>query len=242
MVDRQQTLCHVHGPRMDQPLRRSLQPHLHLRTLTLGDGVPCRLSQPPEKSCSRRIQLDRSRLHNVPRSNLVLPPRRNITGQDRKEHDQALAGTRPQPHTPRDSLIPRNLAAGAEMKAETHKVARLHAMLWGIFSLGGMIAAFLLPVLIYMTAIAYPFSLWPFNGTRDPSFLVIGHLLGALFIFVTIAGSLYHGIFRFQSVLTEVGLLKYRRALEAVGYFIIFAGIILLAYYLGTWYLNGTIR
>ena len=128
------------------------------------------------------------------------------------------------------------------MKAETHKVARLHAILWGIFSLGGMIAAFLLPVLIYMTAIAYPFSLWPFNGTRDPSFLVTGHLLGALFIFVTIAGSLYHGIFRFQSVLTEVGLLKYRRALEAVGYFIIFAGIILLAYYLGTWYLIGTIR
>src|SRR5207302_1186630 len=80
------------------------------------------------------------------------------------------------------------------------------------------------------------------NGTRDPSFLVTGHLLGALFIFVTIAGSLYHGIFRFQSALTEVGLLKYRRALEAVGYFIIFAGIILLAYYLGTWYLNGTIR
>jgi fumarate reductase subunit D len=127
------------------------------------------------------------------------------------------------------------------MKVETHKVARLHAILWGIFSLGGMIAAFLLPVLIYMTAIAYPFSLWPFNETKDPSFLITGHLLGALFIFVTIAGSLYHGIFRFQSVLTEVGLLKYRRALEAIGYFIIFVGIIVLAYYLATWYRNGTI-
>ncbi len=127
------------------------------------------------------------------------------------------------------------------MKVETHKVARLHAILWGIFSLGGMIAAFLLPVLIYMTAIAYPFSLWPFNGTKDPSFLIAGHRLGALFVFVTIAGSLYHGIFRFQSALTEVGLLKYRRALEAIGYFIIFVGIIVLAYYLATWYLNGTI-
>jgi succinate dehydrogenase subunit D len=127
------------------------------------------------------------------------------------------------------------------MKVETHKVARLHAILWGIFSLGGMIAAFLLPVLIYMTAIAYPFSLWPFDGTKDPSFLVTGHILGALFIFVTIAGSLYHGIFRFQSTLTEVGLLKYRRALEAVGYFVIFVGIIVLGYYLVTWYLNGTI-
>jgi fumarate reductase subunit D len=127
------------------------------------------------------------------------------------------------------------------MRAETHKIARLHAILWGIFSLGGMIAAFLLPVLIYMTGIAYPFGLWPFNGSKDPSFLVTGHLLGALFIFVAIAGSLYHGIFRFQSTLTEVGLLKYRRALEAVGYFIIFVGIIVLAYYLVTWFLNGTI-
>src|SRR5438445_2595654 len=242
MVDRQPTLCNVHGPRVDQPLRRSLQPHRHVPTLTLRDRVTCRLSQLSAEPRSRRIQPLRSRLHNLPRSNLVLPPRRNITGQDRKEHDQALAGTRPQPHTPRDSLLPRNLAAGAVMKAETHKVARLHAILWGIFSLGGMIAAFLLPVLIYMTAIAYPFSLWPFNGTRDPSLLVTGHLLAALFIFVTIAGSLYHGIFRFQSALTEVGLLKYRRALEALGYFIIFAGIILLAYYLGTWYLIGTIR
>ncbi len=135
------------------------------------------------------------------------------------------------------------------MKAETHKVARLHAILWGIFSLGGMIAAFMLPVMIYMTAIAYPFGLWPFSTpagclacpVRDPSFLVTGHLLGALFVFVTIAGSLYHGIFRFQSALTEVGLLKYRRALEAVGYLIIFLGIIVLGYILISWFVAGKI-
>lgn len=127
------------------------------------------------------------------------------------------------------------------MSHETHKVARLHAILWGVFSLGGMITAFLLPVMIYMLAIAYPFGLWSFNGTRDASFLVTGHLLGALFVFVTVGGSLYHGIFRFQSVLTEVGLLKYRRVLEAGGYLVIFAGIIILGYYLGAWFLNGTI-
>ena len=123
------------------------------------------------------------------------------------------------------------MAAGVEMR-ETHKVARLHAVLWGIFSLGGMIAAFLLPVMIYLTGIAYPLGLWPFNGSRDPSFLVTGTLLGMLFVFVTIAGSLFHGIFRFQSALTEVGLLRLKRGLEAVGYLIIFVGIVLLAYYL----------
>src|SRR5437867_2983902 len=232
MVDRQPTLRNVHDPRVDQPLRRSLQPHLHLRTLTLGHGIPRRLSQLPEEPGDSMIQPRRPRLHNVPRSNLVLPPRRNITSQDRKEHNQALAGTRSQPHTPRISFLSGNLVAGPAMKAETHKVAKLHAILWGIFSLGGMIAAFLLPVMIYLTGIAYPLGLWPFNGSRDPSFLVTGTLLGMLFVFVTVAGSLFHGIFRFQSALTEVGLLKLKRGLEAVGYLIIFAGIILLAYYL----------
>jgi len=124
------------------------------------------------------------------------------------------------------------MAAGVEMREEAPRVARLHAILWGIFSLGGMLAAFLLPVMIYLTGIAYPLGLWPFNGSRDPSFLVMGTLLGVLFVFVTVAGSLFHGIFRFQSALTEVGLLRLKKGLEAAGYLIIFAGIILLAYYL----------
>src|SRR5207302_1186632 len=85
MVDCHPTLCNVHDPRVDQPLRRTLQPHLHLRTLTLGDGVPCRLSQLSEELCSRWIQPRRPRLHTVLRSNLVLPPRRNITSHQRNE-------------------------------------------------------------------------------------------------------------------------------------------------------------
>ena len=125
------------------------------------------------------------------------------------------------------------------MREASPRVARLHAILWGIFSLGGMIAAFFLPVLIYLTGIANPLGLWPFNGNRDAGFLVTGHLLGTLFVFVTIAGSLFHGIFRFQSTLTEVGLLRFRRVLEAVGYLIIISGILVLAYYLV--YLNRTV-
>ena len=48
------------------------------------------------------------------------------------------------------------------------QVARLHAILWGVFSMGGFIAAFLLPVLIYLVGIAYPLGLWPVSGT-DPT-------------------------------------------------------------------------
>ena len=111
-------------------------------------------------------------------------------------------------------------------------VARLHAILWGVFSMGGFIAAFLLPVLIYLVGIAYPLGLWPVTGT-DPTTLILDHRhLGKLFLFVTVAGSLYHGIFRFQSTLTEIGLARAKRALEAVGYLIIIIGILATAVYL----------
>ncbi len=112
------------------------------------------------------------------------------------------------------------------------KVARLHAILWSIFSAGGFIAAFLLPVLIYLVGIAYPLGLWPITS-RDPTTLILDHHhLGTLFLFVTVAGSLYHGIFRFQSTLTEIGLARAKRALEAIGYLIIIIGILATAFYL----------
>ena len=112
------------------------------------------------------------------------------------------------------------------------KVARLHAILWGVFSMGGFIAAFLLPVLIYLVGIAYPLGLWPVASGDPTSAILDHHHIGTLFLFVTVAGSLYHGIFRFQSTLTELGLAPAKRALEAVGYLIIIVGILAIAYYL----------
>lgn len=112
------------------------------------------------------------------------------------------------------------------------KVARLHGILWGIFSAGGFVSAFFLPVLIYLVGIAFPLGLWPIGGT-DPTTSILGHHhLGTLFLFVTVAGSLYHGIFRFQSTLTELGLARARRVLEAVGYLIIIIGILAAAIFL----------
>jgi fumarate reductase subunit D len=112
------------------------------------------------------------------------------------------------------------------------KVARLHGILWGVFSAGGFIAAFLLPVLIYVIGIAYPLGLWPVNGQDPTTSILDHHHLGTLFLFVTVAGSLYHGIFRFQSTLTEVGLARAKRGLEVVGYLIIIVGIFATAIYL----------
>lgn len=110
--------------------------------------------------------------------------------------------------------------------------ARVHGILWGLFSIGGIIAAFLLPVLIYVNNIAYPLGLWPMVGRNPASLLTFHHRLASLFIFITIGGSLFHGIYRFQTTLGEVGLKKWREKLVAVGYAIIGMGILALAYYL----------
>ncbi|HZY94451.1 MAG TPA: hypothetical protein VFE98_06260 [Candidatus Bathyarchaeia archaeon] len=109
-------------------------------------------------------------------------------------------------------------------------VARLHAVLWGIFSLGGIIAAFLLPILIYLAGIAYPLGLWPV--ANDPTGVLVTRRLGILFIFAAIAGSLFHGLFRFQATLVELGLKRYSRALAGIAYTIFAISAIILVYYL----------
>ncbi|HLE64623.1 MAG TPA: hypothetical protein VI816_00685 [Candidatus Bathyarchaeia archaeon] len=109
--------------------------------------------------------------------------------------------------------------------------ARVHAMLWGVFSLGGFISAFLLPVLIYINNIAYPLGLWP-AGSTDPTSILVASRLSTLFIFVTVAGSLFHGVFRFMSTLPELGLRGAGEKLAAVGYAIAGTAIVMLIVYL----------
>ena len=113
-----------------------------------------------------------------------------------------------------------------------YKADKIHALLWGIFSVGGFIAAFLLPILIYINNIAYPLGLWPVANSILIKIVFMVSLLSALFIFVTIGGSLFHGIFRFKTTLPELGLRRASSIISAVGYLIITVGLIALAYYL----------
>ncbi len=111
--------------------------------------------------------------------------------------------------------------------------ARVHALLWGAFSLGGFIAAFLLPILIYVNNIAYPLGLWPAT-TLDPTSLMVTGRLSALFTFLAVAGSLFHGIFRLNVTLTELTLGRLREKTAALGYAVAGAGIVLLIIFLLT--------
>lgn len=141
-----------------------------------------------------------------------------------------MASTSCQFNIAASNILRRHLTIFSEVRSMPH-IARLHAILWAVFSAGGFIAAFLLPILIYLVGIAYPLGLWPVT-TSDPTFSFVDRRLGVLFIFVTVGGSLFHGIFRFQSTLVELGLKRYGRALLVVGYFVIGIGLIGLVYYL----------
>lgn len=98
--------------------------------------------------------------------------------------------------------------------------------------MGGFIAAFLLPVLIYVNNIAYPLGLWPVTSKDPTRLLVTDQIVTSLFVFVTVAGSLFHGIYRFQTTLGELGLKKYEDRIVAIGYAVIAVGISALFYYL----------
>ena len=113
-----------------------------------------------------------------------------------------------------------------------YKRDTLHALLWGIFSAGGFIAAFLLPVLIFVSNIAYPLGLWPAANISLIKTVFIVSLLSAFFVFVTIGGSLFHAIFRFKTTLPELGLKRASSLISALGYIIIAVGLIALVYYL----------
>ncbi|HZD12904.1 MAG TPA: hypothetical protein VE177_05225 [Candidatus Binatus sp.] len=112
------------------------------------------------------------------------------------------------------------------------KPDKLHALLWGVFSVGGFIAAFLLPILIYINNIAYPLGLWPVGNAEPVRSFLIMSLLSTLFVFVTIGGSLFHGIFRFKTTLPELGLKKAGSVISIAGYVVIIVGLLALVYYL----------
>src|SRR4029077_15941382 len=99
MVALQQPLHPVHDPRMDQLLRCSLQPNLHLRTIAVRIGSKRQCPRPDEKSRHRRLQRPSIAVHTLPRLHLVLPYWEGPTDQNRKNHEQTLASPIPQ-HCP----------------------------------------------------------------------------------------------------------------------------------------------
>lgn len=78
---------------------------------------------------------------------------------------------------------------------------------WSLFSAGGVVAAFLIPIHIILTGIAWPLGLLP-AGTLDYSHVqaLVSHPIARLYCFVLISLPLFHWAHRFRFTLMDLGL------------------------------------
>ncbi|HLE53747.1 MAG TPA: hypothetical protein VI999_00705 [Thermoplasmata archaeon] len=108
---------------------------------------------------------------------------------------------------------------------EEHEVV-LEPLFWGLFSLGGFLTAFLLPVTILALSFFVPLGLWPadrigyawLTASMNPTAANLQGLLVRLFFLVVIAGGLFHGAHRFKYMLIEAGAAKYETGLGVLLY------------------------
>src|SRR2546428_5088370 len=83
----------------------------------------------------------------------------------------------------------------------------LEPFLWGLFSLGGFITAFLFPITVFLLFVAPVFGLWPTDPAAYATFAAQWQEpLVRIFFFALIGGSLFHGTHRLKFMLVDAGL------------------------------------
>ena len=85
---------------------------------------------------------------------------------------------------------------------------------WSLFSAGGVVAAFFLPVTILITGIVVPAGWLTAEDLRE----LVGHPLTRLYLFVLISLPLFHWAHRFRYVAVDFGLKKLAGVLPIVCY------------------------
>ncbi len=121
---------------------------------------------------------------------------------------------------------------------EEHEVV-LEPLFWGLFSLGGFVTAFLLPITILALSFFVPFGYWPadrlsydwLSAAMNPAAANFQGLLVRLFFLLVIAGGLFHGAHRFKYMLIEAGAREYETGLGAVLYGLAILGSLGALYY-----------
>ena len=90
------------------------------------------------------------------------------------------------------------------MKARSHE-----PIFWSLFGAGGVVVAFCLPMLIFITGVAFPLGLLP-EGAMSYTRIVpfVTSWPGQLFVFIVISLSLWHGLHRIFLSLHDFGIEK----------------------------------
>ena len=101
-------------------------------------------------------------------------------------------------------------------------------LFWSLFSAGGVVAAFFIPVTLILTGVAVPAG-WI---KEDDLLLLVRHPLTRMYLFVLISLPLFHWAHRFRYVAADLGLKALGVALPIVCYGVAILGTALAAYVL----------
>ena len=99
---------------------------------------------------------------------------------------------------------------------------------WALFSAGGVVAAFFIPVTIILTGIAIPVGLIDVGQFNE----LIRHPLARVYLFVLISLPLFHWAHRFRYALVDLGLTGLDRVLTLLFYGLAIVGTSFALYYL----------
>jgi fumarate reductase subunit D len=93
-----------------------------------------------------------------------------------------------------------------------HRKKSLEPFWWGLFSAGGVVAAFLVPVQVLLLGFAIPLA-WVPAAPELPH-----HWLVRIYLFILIVPPLYHCAHRLYFTLTDMGLKPLRAPLALLCY------------------------
>ena len=115
----------------------------------------------------------------------------------------------------------------------------LEPFFWGLFSLGGFLTAFLLPVTIVALAFLVPLGIWPaaridytwLQGAMNPAAPNFMGFLVRLFFLLLIAGSFFHGAHRFSYTVAELTHHRGEKGISALFHGLAVVGSLIALYY-----------
>lgn len=99
---------------------------------------------------------------------------------------------------------------------------------WSLFSAGGVVAAFFIPITLVLTGMAVPTGWISTEGLRE----LLGHPLARLYLFVLISLPMFHAAHRFRHAGADLGLERLGGILAIVCYGSAVVATVLAAYFL----------
>src|SRR5688500_5150914 len=98
-----------------------------------------------------------------------------------------------------------------------YKIDTIEPLWWALFGAGGMVAALILPIMIYLFGIALPLGSFPFDSYSPVRMQnLLGNVLVKLFLLVVIALPLFHWAHRFRYFLFDLGIRGGRKPIAVI--------------------------